>query len=324
MPDLILVIGESEDAQLRLVVETLRAHRAPFLFLDLGDPGDFSLTLDASGPPRVYWEACEFRVAAIWSRIKLPVTLGESLQRGDAFLRESEWMSFASGLSFLFSGVAIHPIGGTKAYNKIAQLEMARQAGFDIPPTSAFLGKAAAVRFFEGRTNVALKAINTPRLAHPTLSSAMDPLITTNISLNDVQSADDGEFAICPVMFQELIAGVDEFRVIAIGDDVYSYRVVDAPNVPTLLDRRIMRPTYQRMPADARISSLARKYLDLAALHYGVFDLLVDAERCIFLECNPEGQWHSANEINVAEVIESFSRHVERFSASTLANAGKL
>ena len=240
----------------------------------------------------------------------MQISLGDSLERSDAFLRESEWMSFASGVSFLFEENSVHPIWGSKPYNKISQLEIARRVGFRIPDTMIFIGKKAAQEFLSQHVDVVVKAIYTPRVLHPTVPDETDALVTTIVGQSMVDDAKDGEFRVCPVKFQKCILAAEELRVIAIGETFFAYRVVDPDCVQPMVDRRVMRPSYSRVELPEQIGEKLKAYMRASNLEYGAFDLLLDNGDTVFLECNPEGQWHSANEINVREVIETFSDHI--------------
>lgn len=309
-----VILGQSQDAQVGLVVERLRALSAPVFFVDADEPPDFSVDVDEAGKVRCAAAGQAIEPARVWARIKFSTSLGENLERSDAFLRESEWLAFASGLSGLYPDRMLHGSGAAGAsFNKLSQLRLAGQAGFRVPRTTAFLGKGAALDFLAHTPFAVLKAIGTPRLIHPTLEGAMDPLITTTVDLATVRDANPDEFRVCPVMFQARIDNASELRVIAFSDHVFSYELVDAPGVTALVDRRMMAPGYRLVAADGRLKALVAGYLRVSGLRYGAFDILRTEHDYVFLECNPEGQWHSANELNLPEVIAAFADYLAAY-----------
>lgn len=71
-------------------------------------------------------------------------------------------------------------------------------------------------------------------------------------------------------------------------------------------DGRYFARKYALVPASDLLRKLIAKYLRIARLDYGAFDIFETSDGYYFLECNPEGQWFAANNNNLDEVVEAF------------------
>lgn len=301
-----VMIGDRDDPQFRLIADVASLSPAAAI-VDLSTGPDFAVRLDRLGGVTAEYQGAPLTVSSIWCRLKLPYAApGRGGPSGYDIVVKTEWLGFEAGLAYLFGDRSLHDAGLTAAESKLAQLQCAGQAGFRIPETVAGLSKAAALRFAERHPQMVLKAMQASRVTHEGVNQ-VDILITTPLSRTEVDAADEAEFARCPFLLQERLDNSSEHRVIAFGDFIYCYRVMDPAGVEPLVDRRMMRPGYVLAPTPVELPALVRRYLDLMGLTYGVFDLIFDAEVPCFLECNPEGQWHSANGINMREITETFA-----------------
>lgn len=305
----VVMIGDREDPQFRLVVDATTSAPSPVI-VDLSEDPDFAVRLDRSGAVTAEFDGAPLTVSSIWCRIKLPYAAsGRGGPTGFDVVVKTEWLGFEAGLAHLFGGRNIHDAGLTLAQSKLAQLQCAGRAGFRIPETLAGLSQAAALRFASTHPQMVLKAMQASRVTHDGVDQ-VDILITTPLSEADVKEAAQAEFARCPFFLQERVDNANEHRVIAFGEFIYCYRLLDPAGVAPLVDRRMMRPTYVLVPTPVELPAMVRRYFELVNLKYGVFDLIFDAQAPCFLECNPEGQWHSANGINMREITEAFARWI--------------
>lgn len=69
-----------------------------------------------------------------------------------------------------------------------------------------------------------------------------------------------------------------------------------------------MLPRFELTETPHRLQELIARYFRLTGLQYGVFDIVLE-HGCdpVFFECNPEGQWHSANNINAEAIGRDFT-----------------
>ncbi|MFO0531561.1 hypothetical protein, partial [Brevundimonas sp.] len=100
---------------------------------------------------------------------------------------------------------------------------------------------------------------------------------------------------------------------------VHRQRLAHPSRPPYPVERVNQKPLLMGIPNDSirsgnalvetppLLPQLVARYFSAANMSYGVFDLVFERSEILFLECNPEGQWHSANEINLRELVTAFA-----------------
>ena len=275
------------------------------------DPLSFlraSWTLDAgwSFPPDMaFWLRNKHRVGAITSSQK-----------------QDEWWSFASTMEF-FRVAADHGVlsfNGSKhpaaTDSKIAQLEAARQCGFDIPATLVSNDRDRILAFVEQFAPCIIKPF-TQTANQPINGDATTArfLPTMPLTADTVRQASDESFRVAPGIFQAMIDKAHELRVVAFGDEIVSFRIDSQERSFTRMDWRagepllacpvVETPTLIREPIAA--------FLALSGLHSSVFDFAVTPEgRTVFFESNPAGQWANMDGLNDYVVSRMFARQMAR------------
>jgi len=102
------------------------------------------------------------------------------------------------------------------------------------------------------------------------------------------------------------------------GEACFAYRITPPIETKVFPDERFLMGgevsgvpiyglQYTHVEASEKLKCLTKAYLHRLGLAYGAFDIVIDGEDYIFIECNPEGQWFAANRFNIDEVIEQFS-----------------
>lgn len=304
----IVAIGERTDAQFRLVVEAMQATGSSVVLIDIHEPIDFALRIDTHRGAHFYTEGALIEPLMLWYRLKfLGLPFKSIVVRDFDGVRRTEWLAFATGISLILGQRTLHSESFVPSFNKLSQLVIAAEVGFRVPATVSGVGRGAVERFVAERGRIIIKGLHATNVLRDAEANELDSFITTELSQDEIRSAGDGEFLSCPYFVQELVDNSNEHRVIAFGDEIYCYRLVDPDNATPFADRRIMKPTFELVETPAVLPSLISKFFKLARLRYGVFDLIFQGSEIIFLECNPEGQWHSANDVNLAEVVAKFA-----------------
>lgn len=306
-PAPLVAMGQSSDPHFRYAVETLTGRGDAFILVDIDDPPAFALLIDRDGRVSLSHEGKAFDLGTFYFRLKFPLTaMRPDFAPGLEDVVRMEWTAFASGLGHLFMDRTISSPKMARPQCKLAQLVDAARAGFAVPRTLVGLGKGNVEAFSADHPEMIFKAIHASRVAHEG-EAVFDILMTTRLDRADLADISEDEFRACPVLIQERLDNSCEHRVIAFGDEVFSYRAVDVPGVTPMQDRRIMAPNFKLVDASDALRARIRRYFEISGLRYGVFDLLVQDDRIVFLECNPEGQWHSANGLNVRDLLSGFA-----------------
>lgn len=304
----LIAIGEPKDAQYQLVVDSLRAKGAPVAAINIHSPDDFAVTISRSGEATFWLAGGPIEPALLWYRLKfLDLPLKSILSRDFDGVRRTEWLAFVTGISLILQDRLAHSESFVPSASKLCQLVLAGEAGFSTPATVAGIGRSAAEAFARQHASVIIKGLHATNMLRASDPDELEAFITTELSLEELIAADDDEFRACPYFLQERLDNANEHRVIAFGDNLFCYRLVDPPGLTPFVDRRIMKPGFEAVPTPPALPALVREFFARSGLRYGAFDLIFLPDTIVFLECNPEGQWHSANDLDLPEVVDRFS-----------------
>lgn len=276
--------------------------------VDIDQPDDFAIRIDKHGRISAWGEREAIDIGAVWTRIKFPLMpIRPHFAPGLEEVVRTEWTAFASGLVHIYEKERLSGAKVYRADSKMAQLVSAARAGFLVPESIVGVGKANAEHFSEEYQEMIFKPLHASRIAHSD-DLHFDILATTSLNRADLQDIDEGEFRASPYFIQQRLDNSTEHRVIAFGDQVFCYKLVDRAGVAPLQDRRLMEPKFHLVESSRQLRSKISNYFDEIGVRYGTFDLLINEDDdIVFFECNPEGQWHSANNINVKNVMECFT-----------------
>ncbi len=301
-----ILLGQSSDPHFRNVAHIASLNEN--IVIDIDEPIDVALSINDRGEHALEVEGRPVQVRSLWCRLKFPLSpIRRNFAPDLEGVVRDEWNGFAAGLSHLYSAVCKSPHLRAAPQSKLYQLRAAGLAGFKIPRTLCGVGKRPAARFLASHPEAVMKAIHSSRLATKD-EDVFDILVTTPFTRALLDDASDQEFTACPYLLQERVSTAGEHRIIAFGGQVFAYRLVDRPNVEPLQDRRLMLPRFELTETPHRLQELIARYFTLTGLRYGVFDIVLE-HGCdpVFFECNPEGQWHSANNINAEAIGRDFT-----------------
>lgn len=323
----VVTLGQQSDVHYRYAVETLGRMSGDIVMLDVDAPTDFSLEFARDGDIQVRAAGVPVELSQFWYRLKFPLSpMRPHFAPGLEEVVRMEWTAFATGLAHLYPDRCLTGPKMARPHNKLAQLQAAAKVGFQIPQTMVGLGKPDAESFAERHPQMIFKALHASRLGHVD-EPVFDILATTAIDAVMLRSLDDGEFRACPYLLQERLNNSSEHRLIAFGDELFCYRAVDVPGVKPMQDRRLMVPDFELVEPPSPLRDLVQAYFSEIGLNYGVFDVLIpDGGPIVFFECNPDGQWHSANGLNVETLLDRFALSLlsrGRLGASTVTQQSR-
>jgi hypothetical protein len=183
------------------------------------------------------------------------------------------------------------PITLQRGQYKIAQLKLAAEVGFEIPPTLVTTEPRDVLDFYQAHGGKIVSKMTGVTSAWAIESDAYR--YTEPVTPRDLCSVDAIRF--CPITFQAYVPKQVELRVVVAGDDVFAAAMHTQGNHRTRIDWRHYdryRTPYERhdLPPDLRIACL--RLVERLGLRYGAIDLILTPDgRYVFLEINPGGQY---------------------------------
>ncbi|WP_333627531.1 hypothetical protein [Sphingobacterium siyangense] len=188
------------------------------------------------------------------------------------------------------------------AENKLYQLKVAKDIGFNIPETLITTNKQEVIAFYERKKNIIVKPISQTRI-----DSYNKPqfIFTSKVTSSQIESIE--AYDLTPCIFQEEIKKELELRVTVVKDRVFTAQVNSQQDKETLTDwrRKKLEFTTFELPQDQQY--LCRKLLGEMDLKFGAIDLILSPDgKYTFLEINPNGQWvwiENETGLNISEAI---------------------
>jgi glutathione synthase/RimK-type ligase-like ATP-grasp enzyme len=175
---------------------------------------------------------------------------------------------------------------------KLRHLMIARQVGFQIPPT--YMGNSPeAVRAFyvAHQRAIVYKAFRPGGWNNADETNTV--LRTSRLDAEHV--ANDYAVSACPGIYQALVEKQYELRVTVFGEQVFAAKIDSQKKGQTVDWRYDFRPGEEPIDMVMLPESVAKKCLamcKLLSLTFAAFDLILDCRgEFIFLELNPAGQF---------------------------------
>lgn len=177
-----------------------------------------------------------------------------------------------------------------RANNRMRQLTLAKQLGFNIPSTLITNNPEKARRFYyEHEEDIILKVLHHHDIE---LLDKVYSIYSHRVTSKDVTKFEDLGYA--PSVLQERIHTCSEYRVIVVKDKVFSVQFGlerelqcnDMHRIP--LSRLSMKPALLGNEHELQCIKLVKSL----GLDYGAIDFVMDENgKLFFLEVNPTGDW---------------------------------
>lgn len=286
-----LIFGESKDIHITTVLSKLTDSTVPLL-IDFSRFGkDYVAAYLSNGGKPICCIRDKFgnkfvldSVEKVWWRRPQPFLPDEALGRNLQHYVAEESRCFWGGVLSAISGATwFNHIDQHRLIDrKITQLNIAVQAGFNIPDTCVTSDKTTALEFIEKHEY---------QVVYKSFSGSEDFWQPTRPYFKEYESHLNF-LAACPVIFQELIDADCEYRVTVIDERLFVAKK-DTRNSRYKYDTRIdcaLRHTASKLPS--RIEQQLLLFMELAGIRYGAFDLILSkAGEIFFIEINPAGQF---------------------------------
>lgn len=263
---------------------TLRAFRA-----DRFPVGErLTVHLDGDRPASALLDG----VRAVWVRHADPGALLPDDLREDVAIAVAEQSQNALHTLLAAAPVPVydHPETLARAPIKPQQLALARAVGLRTP-RSMITNDLAALRDFVAACDgaVVAKMIESVRV-HATVDGAEVGGLTRAVTAADL--GDEASLALCPMLFQQRVAKVREWRVTVVAGRLFPATV----RVGDVLDWRGRRDLIDGFEAAELPAAVARSllaYCDRLGVQFAAFDLVEDAAgEMWFLEGNTTAYYH--------------------------------
>lgn len=176
-----------------------------------------------------------------------------------------------------------------QAENKVYQLLIAKEIGFNIPNSLITSSFVSAQNFFiENLNDCIVKPIKNGLVEE---SEKVKVVYTSSVS--DIEGKAE-QISFCPTFFQNKIHKKYDVRVTVVGNRLFPVSIDSQNNDLTIIDWRkgnmILPHKLITLPID--IEEKCFDIVNKLGLKFGAIDLIQDEnDNYIFLEINPNGQW---------------------------------
>jgi glutathione synthase/RimK-type ligase-like ATP-grasp enzyme len=225
---------------------------------------------------------------SVWfRRIKLPELNDMSEEEGLYILNEVD--SFLKNIfSTLTAKWLSQPDAVYNAENKFLQLKIAQELGFLIPKTIITNSKVELKHFYEDNNkDIIIKPLSQTRIQQKGNPSFIFTNKVPDKLINEIE-----EYALTPCIFQENIAKSYEIRVTIVGNKLFAASINSQSDEETKIDWRRKKLEFNKTKIPSDLEDLCFRLLKSLNLNFGAIDLIrTPAEKYVFLEINPNGQW---------------------------------
>lgn len=213
----------------------------------------------------------------------------------------SEVLSLVDGIIESFEGPCLSkPSVLRRANNKILQLRLAHEIGFNVPD-SVITNSFSRVRGL-GADRSIVKPLSIGTVDHP----GVREYVQTNLLDWDVDSS---FLNYSPSYFQKYIEKDFELRVTVIGDRFHTVRIDSKNKVDWR--KRNNEISYSLTELPREITDKCKKLMKRLNMEFGCFDFMVKDSIFYFLEMNANGQWAWLEEITRCEISKNLISYLK-------------
>ncbi len=281
---MILIITHTQDYTVDYVANLLNKQEIPFFRLNTDLLGELDYTVKLNDHLQ-YNLAEKTEFTSLWFRRTLFTSVDNINSEIGNFLN-LDYESFLFNLitSIKFERIISDPYNIYKAENKIYQLNVAKEIGFDIPITLLTNSKQYLIDFIKENQAI-IKPIRNGKINYDDKNFL---IYTNKLHISDVTD----DVLLTPAIYQKEILKKYELRVTVVGNEVFAAKVDSQKNLETKLDWRRRKLLFQPYQLPNNISNLCLRLVNELGLNFGAIDLVYSQDNeYIFLEINPNGQW---------------------------------
>ncbi|MEM6737055.1 MAG: MvdC/MvdD family ATP grasp protein [Bacteroidota bacterium] len=285
---MILIITHKEDFTADFVIDKLNNKGFPYYRLNCEDLNKVNYNFGTENELNFIIQNYE-KITSVWfRRTKLPdlkindeseklYVLGEYnalLENIYAVLRDKIWVS--------------HPRYVYEAENKLYQIKLASEIGFNVPETLVTNQHADLRNFYSKHNcNIIIKPLHQGRIKY---GQKVKTIFTNKLKASIIDDLDN--FDLTPSIYQENIEKDYEIRVTTVGGKLFAGQVNSQENEDTKIDWRKSKIPFTSCTLPKEISEKCLLLTKKLKLNFGAIDMIrKPSGDYVFLEINPNGQW---------------------------------
>lgn len=302
----ILIITSSYDTTVDYLIDKFREN-AEFFRFNTDLLYDYNIGITEKNGWNIkneHWEIVQRQIDAIYFRKpSYPNISNYDLKYHK--MMQKDILTFIQGVAEVFNGRCLSkPSILNRADNKMYQLSLAYEVGFNIPQTMISNSSDFAFDFCSQ-----VKSIVKPLSMGKVYSEGKVGIIQTNLVDH---SCNFNGLEVSPSYFQEYVEKDFEVRVTIIDNNVFAVKIETTNKV----DWRKFdsKNTYSIISLPDEICAKCLFMLDRLNLKFGAFDFIVNKNKYYFLEVNANGQWYWLEEalnLNISDCIFNYLAEVE-------------
>jgi len=303
---MILIVSNAEaDGHVRPVGDELSRRGVEFAVYDLASyPQSSVVTVEQSVRGmrwRLSWAGANLAfedIDAIWYRRPRDFELSPQLRTGERSWLQTECSHVFRALWECSPALWVsEPSAIRRASLKLLQLDLARALGFTVPNFVLTNEVEVARNFIAScREGAIVKVLSNPAILDDEREGA---IYTHLLSARDLEMIDAVRFE--PTFLQEFVRKRLDVRVTVVADRVFAVGIESTCLNEAQIDFRraeIYDLPHRVMDLPERVSEACRDLVRRLGLAFGAIDLLqTTSEEYVFLEINPNGQWHWLEQI---------------------------
>jgi len=282
---MILIITHREDYTSDFLIDKLNNKGIKYKRLNCEDIDKTNYSID-NNLKFTFDNECSFK--SVWfRRTKLPFI--ENVKFSERIYLQNEYETLLKNLfSIIDAKWLSEPYSIYRAENKLLQLKLAREIGFNIPKTLVTNSKIQLKKFHEqNNQDIIIKPLGISRIIQ---DDSMTFLFTNSLRKEHIDSIEN--FNLTPCLFQNRIEKEVELRITVVGENVFSAGVDSQSNIETQVDWRKCQLQFFKYKIPSDIRNKCIEIVKRLNLRFGAIDIIKDVNgNYIFLEINPNGQW---------------------------------
>lgn len=285
---MILIVTHKADFTADFVIEKLNARGIKYYRLNCEDLNMTDYNFLLNGEAR-FSLGKGYNYSSVWFRRTMLPNLPEGLKQAEKnFILESYRNLLDNSFTLIDAKWLSYPENIYKSENKLFQLKLAKELGFNVPKTLVTNDPQAVTAFFiDCNENVIIKPIHSGRI-----ESGLETQLLFANKLKKEHLLDLSQFDLTPCIFQEFIEKEMDIRITIVGDKVFSAFVDSQADPETKIDWRRKKTRFKKFKLPESLETQCIELTKRLGLSFGAIDIVKSIQGdYFFLEINPNGQW---------------------------------
>jgi glutathione synthase/RimK-type ligase-like ATP-grasp enzyme len=285
---MILIITHKEDYTADFVINKLNQRGTEYLRLnceELLTKPEFSI--GSEGNFETQFKNFK-KIDSIWfRRTQIPSLENLNAVEKLYFIREFDALLENIYCSLIEKRWLSNPFSIKKAENKILQLRLAKEIGFNVPKTLVTNSKVAVKDFYNSNKKNIIKPIYSGLVPNDQNISLFFTTVLTDQHIENLQN-----FDLTPCIFQEYIEKEYELRITVVCNKVFTSKVESQKNDNSKIDWRRDNLEFKKENLPKELEKMCVTLCKQLDINFGAIDLIKNKDGSYtFLEINPNGQW---------------------------------